>query len=69
MELELMVVQKIRNYFSDREAQNPPCIRVIETHNAFRFHVLTIDGGTIGCARQCTVQLPEEGAIDEVCNY
>uniref|UniRef100_A0AC34GAC0 FHA domain-containing protein n=1 Tax=Panagrolaimus sp. ES5 TaxID=591445 RepID=A0AC34GAC0_9BILA len=47
------------------EAQNPPCIRIIETHNAFRFHILTIDGGTIGCARHTTVQLPEEGAIDE----
>jgi hypothetical protein len=49
----------------EREAQNPPCIRIIETHNAFKFHILTIDGGTIGCARHCTVQLPDEGAIDE----
>jgi hypothetical protein len=51
--------------FPEREAQNPPCIRIIETHNAFKFHILTIDGGTIGCARHCTVQLPDEGAIDE----
>uniref|UniRef100_A0A914YVB4 Angiogenic factor with G patch and FHA domains 1 n=1 Tax=Panagrolaimus superbus TaxID=310955 RepID=A0A914YVB4_9BILA len=50
---------------SELEAQNPPCIRIIETHNAFRFHIMTIDGGTIGCARQCNVQLPDEGAIDE----
>lgn len=28
---------------------------------------MTIDGGSIGCARECTVQLPEEGAISEVC--
>ena len=47
------------------DGRNPPCIRLIELHNAFKFHIVTIDGGTLGCARQCAVQLPDEGAIDE----
>ncbi|KAE9552878.1 hypothetical protein FO519_003905 [Halicephalobus sp. NKZ332] len=54
-----------RRRLEERDGRNPPCIRLIELHNSFKFHIVTIDGGILGCARHCPVQLPDEGAIDE----
>uniref|UniRef100_A0A7E4ZU93 G-patch domain-containing protein n=1 Tax=Panagrellus redivivus TaxID=6233 RepID=A0A7E4ZU93_PANRE len=54
-----------RRQREEQEASNPPCLRVIELHNHNRFHIITIDGALIGAGRQCDVQLPEEGSIDD----